>query len=136
MSEKASTHAGRQKIQRLLARIPVIAGACELDLLLFFHRHPRTLVTSEQLATLVGYEMKHIVKSVDVFINAGLLERTQNPIHAARMYVLVLEGPEGGSIKEILDLASTRQGRREILQYLAPGKPDLRQSRRRIRAIA
>jgi Protein of unknown function (DUF3606) len=36
MSDTRSTNAGRHKIQRLLARVPVIAGACELDLLLFY----------------------------------------------------------------------------------------------------
>lgn len=106
--------------KELLARTPVIGSACDLDLLVFLHRHPRTLLTNEQLATFVGYDMKQVAKSVDAFIGAGLLERTQNPNHAARMYLLVLDGPQGGGLTALLKVASTRQGRREILELLAP----------------
>ena len=104
----------------LLARTPAARGACELDLLVFLHRHPRTLLTNEQLAIFVGYDMKQVAKSIDAFIDAGLLKRTQNPMHAARMYLLVLNGPEGGGLTALLKLASTRQGRRDLLQLLSP----------------
>lgn len=106
--------------KRLLADAPVIRGACELDLLAFLQRHPRTLLTNEQLAGFVGYDMKQVAKSIDAFIEAGLLVRTQNPNHAARMYLLVLNGPQGGGLTALLQLASTREGRREILRLLGP----------------
>ena len=93
-------------------------SACDLDLLAFLHRHPRTLLTSEQLAAFVGYDIKEIAKSLEGFIEAGLLERTQNPMHAARMYLLVLDGPHHGGIRELLKLASTRNGRRGVLRAL------------------
>lgn len=130
----------RKDIEQLLARTPVISGACELDLLVFLYRHPRTLLTNEQLAAFVGYEMKHVAKSVEAFIEAGLLERTQNSMHAARMYVLVLKGPHSGGIKEILDLASTLQGRRIILQVLIPdpfySSADLPREKRKLHVVA
>ena len=129
-----------EEIRKLLARTPVVRGSCELDLLVFLHRHPRTLLTNERLAAFVGYEMKQVAKSIEAFIDAGVLERTQNAIHAARMYVLVLNGPGDGGLKALLKLASTRTGRRDILQILRPGQlqtaVDITQGKRRLHAIA
>lgn len=123
MADRPSTR--RQALdetKRLVARVPVRA-ASELDVLVFLHRHPRTLLTIEQLAAFVGYDMKEVAKAIDAFIEAGLLERTQNPNHAARMYLLVIDGPWGGGVAEFLRLASTLQGRRDILQILASPHP-------------
>lgn len=129
-----------EEIKRLLSRTPVIGGACDLDLLVFLHRHPRTLLTNEQLASFVGYDMKQVARSVDAFGAAGLLERTQNPKHAARMYVLLLNGPQGGGLKALLKLACTRKGRGHILNILDPGQSqpaiDVVSRERRLHAIA
>ena len=85
-----------EQIKQLLLRAPVIQNACDLDLLVFLHRHPRTLLTSEQVSALVGYNLREIAKSIDAFIEAGLLERTaQQSMHAARMFVLLLSKPTG-----------------------------------------
>lgn len=100
----------------------MVRNACDLDLLVFLYRHPRTLLTSEQLAAFVGYDIKQIAKSLEAFIEAGLLERTQNPMHAARMYLLELDGPHHGGIRELLKLASTRNGRRGVLHALDPAR--------------
>ena len=84
--------------------------------------------------------MKQVAKSIEAFIDAGVLERTQNAIHAARMYVLVLNGPGDGGLTTLLKLASTRTGRRDILQILRPGQlktaVDITQGKRRLHAIA
>ena len=111
-----------QEIRRLLASIPAIRSSCELDLLLFLYRHPRALLTNEQLAAFVGYDMKRVASAIDEFISAGLLKRTQNRMHAARMYLLVVGGPEKQGLHTLLELASTRQGRANILQILRPGR--------------
>ena len=129
----------QKEITALLAGIPFLAGACELDLLVFLYRHPRTLLTNDQLAALVGYDMKHVAEAIETFIQAGLLERTQNPMHAARMYLLLLEAPQTGGLKTILDLASTRQGRGDILRILGSERStrtDSSQATRRLRFIA
>jgi DNA-binding MarR family transcriptional regulator len=105
--------------KRLLARTLVILNACELDLLVFLHRHPRTLLTSEQLAGFVGYNIKDIAKALDGFIEAGLLGRTApQSRHAARMFLLLLDGPHGKPVNALLELASTREGRQSILEAL------------------
>lgn len=141
MSHQRSTdRPGMEEIKRLLACTPIIRSACDLDLLVFFHRHPRALLTSEQLAAFLGYEMKKIAKAIETFVEGGLLERTQNPAHAARLYVLTLNGPEGGGLRAILELASTRPGRQQILALLGPGQsgaaPSPVQEKRRLHAIA
>jgi hypothetical protein len=80
------------------------------------------LLTNEQIAAFVGYDMKQVAQSLEGFIEAGLLERTQNSMHAARMYRLELDGPKGGGFHTLLELASTREGRREILEALNSGR--------------
>jgi hypothetical protein len=118
---KSSTDRQEQhEAKVLLARTPAIRGACELDLLGFLNRHPRTLLTSEQLAVFVGYDIKEVAKSIDVFIEAGLLGRTKNRLHAARMYCLILNGQQGDGLTALLELAGTKQGRRDILALLGP----------------
>lgn len=117
-NESSAQHPKLDETKRLLARVRIIRGTCELDVLVFLYRHPRTLLTNEQLAGFVGYDMKQVARVIDAFINAGLLERTHNPKHSARMYLLVLNGPQGDGLTELLRLASTRQGRQQILQLL------------------
>ena len=107
------------EIRRLLEQSGVIQSPCDLDLLVFLRRHPRILLTSEQLAEFVGYPLKNIAQALDTFLEAGLLERTaQQSAHAARMFLLLLGGPQGGGMKALLELASTRQGRQDILEAL------------------
>jgi hypothetical protein len=55
------------RARRLLAQIDeVMRHPCDLDLLIFFARHQRTLMGSEQLAILLGYEFKQIAVSLDI----------------------------------------------------------------------
>ncbi|HEX5234359.1 MAG TPA: hypothetical protein VFW25_03410 [Silvibacterium sp.] len=124
----------------MLDRLPVIRRACDLDLLNFLSRHPRALLTIDQLAAFVGYEMRQVAQSIDAFIEAGLLERTQNANHAARMYRLLLDSYGDGGLKALLALSSTRQGRGEVLNLLRPREPSTTvehiQRKGRLHAIA
>ena len=95
----------------LLARIPALQRPCDLDLLVFFARHPRTLLTSERLARLLGYQLKEIAQSLEVLLGAGFLTRTQDPARPARMYVFAPGVSNGESLPTIVEFASTRQGR-------------------------
>lgn len=101
--------------RHLLDDVRVLKHPCDLDLLLFFSRHPRALVTSEQLSSWLGYELAQIAESLDVLLSAGILTRTQNPAHAARLYVLSTAVVGGGSFPSLLHLASTRTGRLAIV---------------------
>lgn len=112
--------------RRLLANAPVIRDACDLDLLVFLHRHPRAMLTSENLAAFIGYDMRQIGEALDAFVDAGILERIQSSTHAARMYLLSLKGPHGGGLKAVLEMASTREGRGRILEVLNGRDPQLK----------
>ena len=114
----------REETKRLLARASVIQSASDLDLLIFLHRHPRSILTTEQLAGLVGYDLKDIAKTLESFIEAGMLRRmAQQSPHAARMFLLLLDCPQGRGLTTLLDLASTREGRQRILEALNGGGP-------------
>ena len=102
--------------EHLLATIGVLRHPCDLDLLLFFHRNPQAILTSERLAAYVGYPLDQIARSLDLLDETGLLERSQHPAHAARMYVLT--APPGGWLTTLLEIGSTREGRRELLHAI------------------
>jgi hypothetical protein len=115
---------GPEEVKRLVAGVPAIQTACDLDLLVFLYRHPRALLTTEQLAGFAGYHLKNIAQALDALIEAGLLERTaQQSAHAARMFVLLLDGPDRAAARALLGLASTRRGRESILQVLNARAP-------------
>jgi hypothetical protein len=108
----------RQEAHWLIARVGVLRHACDLDLLIFFVRHPRSLLTSEQLAAFVGCELPQLSASLDVLINAGLLTRTQNPTHAARLYVFRPDTTDHEWLPSFIQHASTRAGRIALKEAL------------------
>lgn len=107
--------------RRLLVAAGVLRHPCDLDLLLFFARHPRVLLASESLASFLGYDMKVIAQSLDGLLAAGLLTRRQAATHAARLYVFTGPGVEAEWLSELLQIASTRDGRRTLLRMLNAG---------------
>ena len=102
----------------LLTRIPALERPCDLDLFVFFAKHPRTLMASDQLARLLGYQLNEIARSLDVLLAAGLLTRTQNLTRPVRMYVFATGGTNGGSVPAVVELASTREGRLALRRVL------------------
>jgi hypothetical protein len=102
----------------LLDRIKVLRHPSDVDLLVFFARHPRALIASEQLATFLGYEIKQIAESLDVLLKAGFLRRIPNRAHAARLYVFTANGTDEGLLPPLVKLACTREGRLAIRQAL------------------
>jgi hypothetical protein len=125
----------KQDLQSSLARIRGIQHACDLDLLLFFSRNPRALLTSEQIVDFLGYSREQVGKSLDGLIAAGHLTRSPNPAHAARLYVLELGGASGGTLTSLLKIAATREGRRDLLQLLQPPVANGAPSASRRRAV-
>ena len=108
-------------LRSMLERIRGVRDACDLDLLLFFHRHPRALLTSEQIVAYVGHDREQIAESLDGLIEAGLLTRSQNPAHAARLYALERDAVPGGLLSTFLKIAATREGRLEVIRLLGSG---------------
>jgi hypothetical protein len=104
--------------QRLLDRIGVLQHPCDLDLLFFFARHPRTLLASEQLAVLLGYEFKQLAVSLDLLVGAGCVTRTPNQTGAAHMHLFDAGAPCHEWLPDLLQVASTREGRLAMLGAL------------------
>ncbi len=107
--------------RRLLDRIGVLRHACDLDLLVFLARHPRTLLASEQLSVFLGHGVKKVAASLDILVGAGFITRTPNPVHAARMYVFSVDGPSNGWLPDLIRLASTRPGRLAMISAMRRG---------------
>ena len=101
----------------LLDRAIVLREAADLDLLVFFARHPRTLLASESLAALLGYEVKDIARSLEALLECGLLKRTQTSAHAARLYVFAADAPHEW-VSPLLKMSATRAGRLALRQLL------------------
>ena len=120
-----SSQSGNRKdeVRVLLGHVPEIRTACDIDLLVFLHRHPRMLLTRERMAEFVGYGIKKIAGSLENLIAGGVLLRQQKPSHKAQMYLLILSGPDGGWLAKIVKLASTREGRRDLLHALNSHAP-------------
>lgn len=106
----------------MLDRIHGIRHAADLDSLLFFYRYPAALLTSEQIVAYLGYDRERVAKSIEGLIDAGLLTRSQNHTHAARLYQLQMHARPGGLLSSFLKIAATRGGRQEALRLLA-GEP-------------
>ena len=111
-------------LRSLIERIPSIRHPCDLDVLLFFYRHPASLLTSEQLVSLVGYERKLVASTLDGLIGAGLLSRSLNPSLAARrLYELQTEAAANSGLLALLKIAATRPGRQELIRLLRASPP-------------
>ena len=104
--------------QTLLDRIKALRHPCDLDLLIFFVKHPHTLMASEQLATFMGYDIKQLAQSLDVLLEAGLVTRSQTRAQVARMYVFAEGGIHGGWLPSLVAVASTRAGRLALIRAL------------------
>jgi hypothetical protein len=105
----------------LLHHLVAVRHLCDVDLLLFFYRHPRALLTADSLVSYLGHDHDRVAKSLDGLIAAGLVTRSQNPSRSARFYQLKLDGHPGSELAAFLKIASSRQGRNEVMRLLAPG---------------
>jgi hypothetical protein len=94
-----------------------IRDACEFDLLLFFTRHPRVVLSSEQLATYVGHEVENVARALDLMLGASLLQQAQNPRGAGRMYILAAHHVAEW-LEPVRRLCATTDGRRELRTLL------------------
>jgi hypothetical protein len=92
--------------------------ACDLDLLLFFARHPRVVLSSEQLATYVGYELSQVARALEVLLGARILKRVRvSPPPARRMYVLDVERVDPW-LEPLQRHCASPDGRRSLRTFL------------------
>ena len=104
--------------QTLIDRIAALRHPCDLDLLIFFVKHPHTLMGSEQLATFMGYDINQLACSLDVLLESGLITRSQTRAQVARLYVLATDGVHGGWLPALVKVASTPDGRQALMEVL------------------
>jgi hypothetical protein len=107
-----------QRARRLLERMGVLEHPSDLDLLIFFARHPHSLLSSEHLSVLLGYDITHIAASLDRLVAAELVRRTQTSKHAARLFVLSDGGTHRDWFPDLLTIGATREGLLALLAVL------------------
>jgi DNA-binding transcriptional ArsR family regulator len=116
LSERSTDIQNIQPNDPLAVRLVEAAGlrdACDLDLLLFFSRHPRVVLSSEQLAAYVGYELPQVARALDLLLGAGLLKRTLNQGATGRMYVLEVDHAEEW-LESLRHVCATSDGRNAL----------------------
>ena len=109
-----------QPTDPLAVRLVKAAGlrnACDLDLLLFFSRHPRVVLSSEQIAAYVGYDLVEVARALDLLLGAGLLKRTLNHGTPGRMYVLEVDHAEEW-LEPLRQVCATPDGRSALRALL------------------
>jgi hypothetical protein len=108
-----------KRIGDLLDRIGCLRHPCDLDLLLFFNRHPQAFLKSERLAEYVGYDLPQIERSIETLMTAGLLRQSPDSTRPARLYVLTRSSSSlGGWLSSLLRIAATREGRVAVIHAL------------------
>src|SRR5690348_618117 len=100
-----------------LIEVAGLRGPCDLDLLLFFSRHPRVVLSSEQLALYVGYDLAEVARALDLLLGAGLLKRTLNHGTPGRVYVLEVDRAEEW-LELLRRLCATPDGRNALKTLL------------------
>jgi hypothetical protein len=95
---------------------------CDLDLVLFFHRHPTALMASEHIAAFAGYDLAQVARSLDLLVRIGVLRRSLNPTHIGRLYHFSADGARE-ALQPILQVASTPDGRRQLVRLLGMWDP-------------
>lgn len=106
------------RIGDLLDHIGCLRHPCDLDLLLFFNRHPQAFLIIERLAEYIGYDLPQVAQSLETLIAAGLLRRSPDSTHPARLYVLTRGSTLGGWLSSLLRIAATREGRLTVIHAL------------------
>lgn len=103
--------------------LDLLAHPCDLDLLLFFHRHPRSLLTPRDLVQRVGYTRGTIRLALERLRAAGLLRWSPSTFDAtARQRSSMFElapGAWGTLLPRFLWLASSSSGRRLLRRAIA-----------------
>lgn len=108
-----------ETIPHLLDRVAAVHNRCDLDVLVYLFRHADALLTGEYVAIAVGCDLKEVAGSLDSFVVAGLLTRKRSRTEGPGMYVFAVGRPAEGPLASLLQLASSRPGRLQILEALA-----------------
>jgi hypothetical protein len=102
--------------------LDLLAHPCDLDLLLFFSRHPRALLTLDDLVSRVGYDVQQLSVGLDTLRSAGLLTWSKSKLDdsapVSRLYQLTPDTWDG-VLPAFLWVATTAAGRRALRRALS-----------------
>jgi len=113
-----------KQIGDFLDRIGCLEHPCDLDLLLFFYRHPQAFLKSERLAEYVGYDLPQVERSLEILMTAGLLRQSPDSTRPARLYVLTRGSSIlGGWLSSLQRIAATPEGRLAVFHALKQRRP-------------
>lgn len=105
--------------RHLLDEFDVLRNPCDLDLLIFFARHPRALLSTGHIGAFSGHGPKDIAASLELLLTAALLTRVPHARHPGRMYELATnESQKATWLAAVTQVASTREGRLALLREL------------------
>lgn len=107
---------------RQLIEAAGLRDTCDLDLLLFFSRHPRVVLSSEQLATYVGYDVPQVARALDLLLSTGLVTRASSQGAPGRMYVLAADRVEEW-LQPLRRLCAVPEGRHALRALLRQRRP-------------
>jgi len=101
--------------KRLLQLIALgVNTRCAVDLLRYFQRHPTAYVTTDQLASCVGYVFADIEGAIASLTRAGLLMQRRHRRLTAAVYRLV----PGQPLSELAKAASSASGWQQVRRVL------------------
>jgi biotin operon repressor len=83
---------------------------CAADLLRYLYRHPSAYVTTDQLASSVGYSRGDIETAICTLTQAGLIVQRRHQRLTAALYYLVAEE----WLSDLAQATSTVRGRRQL----------------------
>ena len=113
--QRISGHPSVAEVTRLLA---MLNSPCDLDVLVFFHRHPRAFLSTPDLAQRVGYDTVDIDASIETLLVTGLVTSPKSREGAtARLYAFT-PGRWATVLPRLLWVASTADGRRALRRAL------------------
>ena len=99
----------------------LLSRPCDLDVLIFFFRHPSALLTLDDLASRVGYNVHDVAASIEGLFAAGWLRRSEEGAKSrrseARLYGF-MSGTWDAILGQLLWLASSPDGRRSLRRAL------------------
>jgi DNA-binding MarR family transcriptional regulator len=117
---------GHPSVNELAALLAMLHSPCDLDVLLFFHRHPRAFLSTLELAQNVGYDTADIDASIEKLIMAGLVTPSKSREGTtARLYEFT-PGRWASVLSSLLWVASTADGRRALRRALMMHSHDRR----------
>ena len=113
--------AGRAEPDAVTLMLDVLDRPCDLDVLLFLHRHPRALMTADDLARRVGHPVEVVRRSLSALCRGGLMASSEPAMTAepsgVRLYRSVV-GAWDDLLPAILWVASSPEGRHALRRAL------------------